>query len=441
MPQKGAMLQRENAPKGECSEGRMLQREQWKTDMEQSRRITGDLKTLLKIAVMFGATNILARNFINVFLIRSMDNILLIVGKEMLFAMVTLIAFVIGTKLLSKINVTTLMRKGALLILLYYLALLLLQNWLHLFIVPLGIVNGFGNGLYWLGFNIILTRQASDENRGTFFGLQKVFNNLSGIFIPTIAGFIIVSFTDFTGYYILFIIAVLLLVWLCLISFKIAGFKSEKQLDAIPVLKVKGNKYWDANKLYSASWGFGMTLFTQTFALFAFAITASELRMGNYNSLMAIISLFSAIWVTRTMRPKNRKNVHRVATVVYFVVLMSLGLFANEPALLMAIIGVGLVQNWGMNIAQAVKFQLSTLAEERVQYRTNRETLHTREEFLVATEFPIAMGRIAAQMLALVIAAILPLVTAYRVLIIICSVCWIFDHFVVKFKVNWFEER
>jgi len=397
--------------------------------MEKKRRLTGDAKTLLKLAAMFGATNILARNFINVFLIRAMDNILLIVGKEMLFAMVTLIAFLVGTKLLSRMNVTTILRKGVVLILLYYLALLVLQNWLQFFIVPLGIVNGFGNGLYWCGFNILLTRVANDENRGTFFGLQKVFNNLFGIFIPTIAGFIIVSFTDFTGYYVLFVTALLLLACLFFTSFKITGFKSEKQLDPLPVLKVKGNKYWDASKMYSASWGFSMTLFAQTFILFAFAITGSELRMGNYNSLMAIISLFSAIWVTRTMRPENRKKIHRVATIVYFAVLMSLGLFATELVLLIAFIGIGVVQNWGMNVSQGVKFQLSTLAEGE----------YTREEFLVATEFPIALGRILGQMLALGVAAVLPLVTAYRVLIIICSLCWVFDHLIVKIKVNWFE--
>ena len=397
--------------------------------MEKTRRITGDAKTLLKLAAMFGVTNILARNFINIFLIRAMDNILLIVGKEMLFAMVTLVAFLIGTKLLSKFNVTTLMRRGVVLILLYYLALLLLQHWLRFLVVPLGIVHGFGNGLYWFGFNILLTRVANDENRGTFFGLQKVFNNLFGIFVPSIAGFIIVSFTDFTGYYLLFIIALLLLGCLFFTSFKITGFKSEKQLDAIQVLKVSGNKYWDASKMYCASWGFSMTLFHQTFALFAFAITASEFRVGNYNSLMSVISLISAIWVTRTMIPQRRKKVHRIATIIYTTVLMSLGLFANEFVLVMAFIGVGIVQNWGMNISQSVKFQLSTLAEGE----------YTREEFLVATEFPIALGRIAGQLLALLIAAILPLVTAYRVLIMLCSLCWIFDHLVVKFKVNWFE--
>jgi len=110
-------------------------------------------------------------------------------------------------------------------------------------------------------------------------------------------------------------------------------------------------------------------------------------------------------------------------------VLMSLGLFATELVLLIAFIGIGVVQNWGMNVSQGVKFQLSTLAEGE----------YTREEFLVATEFPIALGRILGQMLALGVAAVLPLVTAYRVLIIICSLCWVFDHLIVKIKVNWFE--
>ena len=397
--------------------------------MSLANNITGDTRSLLKLTIIYGAAGVLAGKFINIFLIRAMDNIMLIIGKNMLFALATLIAFLLGTRLLSKISVTTVLRMGIGSILVYYLAILLLQNWLNFLIFPLGIINGFGTGFYFCAFNILLGRLASDENRGTFFGLQKVFSNLFGIFIPTLAGFIIISFTDFTGYYFLFVAAIFLLIYTIFLSFKITGFKSEKQLNPLPVLKVKGNKYWDANKLYSMSWGFSTNIFMQTFTLFAFAITASELRMGNYSSLMAIISLLSSLWVTKKINPSNRKKIHLLATVIHFLVLLNLGLFATEWTLLVAFIGVGIVQSWGMNISQSVKFQLSTLAQGD----------YTQEEFLVAAEFPLALGRILGQITALLITAIMPLEIAYRMLILICSVFWIIDHLIVKMKVNWFK--
>ena len=216
--------------------------------MEAIKGITSDARFLLKIVILFSTGGTLASKFLNVFLIRATGSITLIVGQSILFATATLLAFLLGTKLLAKINVTTVLRVGIFLILLYYLMILIFQNWISFFLIPLGIVNGLGNGFYWCAVNILLGRLVSDENRGKFFGLQKVFGNLFGIFIPTISGFVIISFANFTGYYMLFSAAVLLLLCTVFLSFKMTGFTSENQLDALPILKVKGNKYWDANK-------------------------------------------------------------------------------------------------------------------------------------------------------------------------------------------------
>jgi len=397
--------------------------------MDDRRKITGDTRKLLFLSILYGLSGMLAAKFINIFLMRTMDNIMLVIGKNMLFALITLVSFLIGTRLLSKISVTSVLKIGVGLILIYYGMLLLLGPWLHILIVPLGMVNGLGNGFYWCAFNVLLARLATDENRGQFFGLQKVFNNGLGIFIPTVAGFVIVSFTDFTGYYFLFGSAILLLVATLLLTSRITGFKSDKQLNPLPVLKVKQNIYWKTNVWYSICWGFGGNIFMQTFTLFAFAITASELRIGNYSSMMAVVSLLSAIWVTKKIRPQNRKQVHLTGTIVYASVLASLAIFANELALIVAFLGVGAVQSWGMNISQSVKFQLVTLAEGDF----------TREEYLAAAEFPLALGRILGLTTALVMTVIFPLTTAYRILMVICGLCWIVDHLIVQKHIQWFK--
>ena len=393
--------------------------------------IFGDAKILLKIVILFVAGNSFAGGFLNVFLLQATGNIVLIVGQNVLFAATLLVAFLAGTRMLTKYNVTTIMRMGIVFTLIYYLMILLLQNWIGMLLVPLGIVHGIGSGLYWCALNILMARVIDDESRGKFIGIQQIFGNSFGIFVPTVSGFIIVAFTDFIGYHILFSIAVVLLLVASALSLKLTGFKSDKQLDALPVLRVKGNKYWDATKLYSMSFGFSSHLYMQTFGLFAFIILGNELRLGNFNSVAAVISVLSAMWVTRRINIKNQRSVHLVAAVVHFLILLSLGIFANLPALVAVFIGMGVVQSWGNNLSQSVKFQLANKSEQ--------ESHHTKEEFLIATEFPIAFGRVMGLLTTLIITAVLPQLTAFRILMLICSAFWLMNHVILKKKVNWLE--
>ena len=393
--------------------------------------IFGDARRLLRIVILFAAGNAFAGGFLNIFLFQATGSIVLIVGQNVLFAATLLVAFLVGTQMLTKYNVTTIMRLGIIFTLLYYLMILLLQPWIGVLLVPLGIVHGIGNGLYWCALNILLARVVDDESRGKFFGIQQIFGNSFGIFVPTVSGFIIVAFTGFTGYYILFAVAVILQLVAVFLSFRIQGFKSEKQLNALPVLAVKGNKYWMATKLYSMSFGFSTHIFMQTFVLFAFAVLDSELQVGNFNSVTAIISVLSAMWITRRISMKNQRQVHLVGAIIHFIILFGLGVFANIPALIVVFIGIGVVQSWGNNISQSVKFQLANKSEE--------DSHHTKEEFLIATEFPIAFGRVVGLLTTLVIAALLPEITAYRILMLICSVCWLANHLILKQQVNWLE--
>jgi len=388
-----------------------------------------DAKTLLKMIVLFTAGGTLANIFMNIFLIRTTDSILLILFTAISFAIATLASFLWGTHLLSKVNVTKIFRMGIFATWIYFLLLLVLQNFIRQLIIPLGIINGIGTGLYWCGFNLLLNRLVDDDNRGRFFGLQNVFSNLIGIFIPSVSGFVIVLFDDLTGYYILFACAVCMLFIAFMLSFKLKGFKSNQVLKPLKALRKKGNIYWDTNKWYSLSWGFGQNIYMQIFILLAFSITGSELRLGNYQTLMAVLSFFSALLITQRINPRNRENIHLIAAIVNLIVLINLAIFANEIVLIITFIAIGIVSTWAQNISQASKFQLALLSEDEF----------TKDEYLVATEFPLALGRILGLVTALFVVAILPEFLAYRLLIFLTSFFWIGNHIMIKKKTNWLK--
>jgi len=104
----------------------------------------------------------------------------------------------VGTRLILKINLTTILRIGIISIIVYYLCILLLQENTAIFIIPLGIFNGIGQGLYYFSFNL-LVGQIVGEEQGRFFSFQQTFGYVFDVILPFISGIIIANFTTVTG--------------------------------------------------------------------------------------------------------------------------------------------------------------------------------------------------------------------------------------------------
>lgn len=391
------------------------------------KRLSKETKFLLIVGMLYLAGTSIAMTFVNVYLVRVTNNINIIIIQNIINYASLLLAFITGTKLISKINIKTILRIGIVSTSVYYLCILLLKENTSIYLIPLGIFNGVGQGLYYFSYNLLTGKLVKENEQGGFFSFQQTLSYIFGVITPSVSGFIIAYFTKLTGYYILFSFAVILFILGSIIACKLSDFTLNNNIQLFSVLRLKGNIYWNTNKYYSFSNGVRESIYNQIFTVFAYTIITNEQIIGNFNSLMAIIGIFSSVFIASKFNRSNQEKFHFIASVVYFISFLLLGITKTKIFLLMAYIVLGIVYCWNSTIFQSVKFQLSSIAKNGF----------SQYEYIVASEFPIALGRIVGLCISLYLCATVPLSIAYSFLIIFNGSLWLIDHIIIKKSVNW----
>ncbi|MCD7949930.1 MAG: MFS transporter [Erysipelotrichaceae bacterium] len=393
------------------------------------KQLLKETKYLLMIGMLYLAGTNIAMTFVNVYLIRLTNNIGLIIIQNILNYTALLLTFIAGTKLIHKLDLKVILDIGIISTSLYYLSILLLQKNASSLLIPLGIFNGVGQGFYYFSFNLLIGKLVNENEQGRFFSYQQSFSYIFGVITPSISGFIIARFTTLIGYYILFSFAILLFVLGMTISKNISPFSENRNIRMIEALKVKHNKYWDTLKYYSFSNGIRESIYNQIFTVFAYAIINNEQIIGNCNSLMAFIGIISSVCIASQFNRNNQKKFHLVASMIYFVTCILLGTIKSVTTLIIFYILMGLIYCWNNTIYQSMKYQLSNFSA----------TTLTPYEFITASEFPIALGRITGLTLALILCQFMNTIHAYGLLMIIDGSIWLIDHIVIDKKVQWLE--
>lgn len=391
--------------------------------------ISKETRYLLLVGMLYLAGTNIAMTFVNVYLIRLTNNIGFIIIQNILNYTALLLTFITSTKLIHKLDLKVILDIGIISTSLYYLSILMLQKEASTLLIPLGIFNGIGQGFYYFSFNLLIGKLVSENEQGRFFSYQHSFSYIFGVITPSVSSFIIARFTTLTGYYILFSFAVLLFVLGMMISRNIGPFNENKDIRMIEALKVKHNKYWDTLKYYSFSNGVRESIYNQIFTVFAYTIINSEQIIGNCNSLMAFIGIFSSICIASHIIRNNQKQYHLIASIIYFVICVLLGATKSFIMLVIFYILMGLIYCWNNTIYQSMKYQLSNFAA----------TTLTPYEYITVSEFPIALGRITGLSFALILCQLMTPINAYGLLMIIDGSIWLIDHVVIDKKVQWLE--
>jgi len=396
-------------------------------------RLTKESKFLLTVGILVTAGMMVANTFVNVFLLRATEgNVGLIIIQSAINFVALLVAFVSGSKLLSKISITTFLKIGITSMAFYFIAVLILQNNVAIFLIPLALFNGLGQGFYWFSTNLLVAKIIKEREQGRYFGFQQTTGSIFGVITPAISGFIITRFTDLTGYYLLFGTALLLFVLGIFMIKHIPGFTSETKIHIYDVLKLKGNRYWNACKSYTFVVALNSSINNQIFMLFAFLIFTNEGVMGNLLSATAIITIFSSFWFAKISRRENQQPFYFVTAVSSTVIYILLALFPYVPIFIAALVIFAVTRNWATVILQSLIFQLTSRAKG--DYKQN--------DYLVAIEFPMALGRVVGMAIALLLIHLIASdIHVYRILFIVIAIAWILEYIIIEKKIKWFRDE
>lgn len=78
-----------------------------------------------------------------------------------------------------------------------------------------------------------------------------------------------------------------------------------------------------------------------------------------------------------------------------------------------------------------MKYQLSEIAKNG----------YTQYEYIVSSEFFIALGRMTGLVFALVLCSVMSLRNAYGLLMIFDGSLWLMDHYIINKKVQWLTKE
>ena len=390
-------------------------------------------KLLLSVAMLSVAGMSVANTFVNVFLIRATDgNITMMLLQNIVHFVTLLVAFVSGSKLLTKISITWIFRFGVIAMSLYYIGILIAQDDVGSFLIPLGIINGLGGGFFALSLNLLVSKTVSENEQGRYFSYQQMAGFIFGVVTPVLSGFIITRFADLTGYYFLFAISIIFFILSAVMIRGIKGFTVERKMQIFKVLQLRENKYWEASKYFSFFMGFRLSIEGQITMVFAFLILANEQIIGNISSVSALIAVISSLWFAKTLTAEKEKSFYFVTAILMLIMNITLALFPNRYILMIVWIGFAAIRNWGDTIYRTMLFKLTDRAKGGFE----------QSEYLVAVEFPLCFGRVVGLTTALAITFVIQMgLIAYQILFVMVGISWIIEYSVVQIKIKWLRNE
>lgn len=270
-------------------------------------------KWLLVINTLFAVASALSNTFLNIYFWKLLQGLQQIALYNFFIFLFTALGYVAAGFFAKRSDRLYTLRIGIGLLALFYVLILILGINVGTLYLPLGCLLGFGNGFYWLSYNVLVFEVTEPETRDEFNGANGfLFAMASGV-APMVAGQVL-SRLPGNGYQILFLLSfgfffsavfftrsLELRVGSPTFDLK-AGFRPEQHL-----------QLWRRTLTTSFCLGFREGVLAFLPFLLVFLVTDSELLAGRYLWMTAVASLLSYYFVKRYLTFERRTRFVTVA--------------------------------------------------------------------------------------------------------------------------------
>lgn len=245
--------------------------------------------------------------FFNIYILKIVNNDLSFVIKYNLFGV--LVEFIICYTILKFINsknAKIIYKASFPLLILNILALLVFKENIVKYIFLFKILERLSEVCYSMPYELIVIGSNNDKTMSSFIANINILSSIATILTPVFSGFIIQQFS----YYILFIILIIETLIIIVISFKIKDFTvNDKKLELKEFFKrVKNTKH--LQEIYKCMFYRRISsqgAITELLPIILFLRLGTEMNLGTYNSVFAIISIASL----QLLKIINNKNIEK----------------------------------------------------------------------------------------------------------------------------------
>lgn len=330
-------------------------------------------KILLVISSLFTLAIGLSNIFVNIFLWKSSNDLIVVAGYNLTHYIFVPAAFIAAGWISKKRNGVWPIRMGVVFFVLFFILILLLKDRTVTYAYLLGILFGIAAGFYWLAFHVLSFEFTSIDNRDTFNGIDGAVVGLCNAAAPLTASYIINRYP--AGYTIVFALSLGLFVILTLVTLLLRAEHCKRKFE---LKKVFGSNSEDWSRLRKSigAWGMRDVVIIFLISVLAFKTTGSEWQVGKLSLYTYLISSIAFLLVQRFVKPKRRKLSVYLGAFFMFAAVWGLILGMGLPALLFYVIIDAAFMPFFIVPISSASFNIINRSHEediRVEYIINRE--------------------------------------------------------------------
>ncbi len=358
-------------------------------------------RLVIAIGAVFTLASTMVSTFANVYLLEFTGSLLVMTLYAIFrYGSIAISAYV-AARLSTRIRFSYIMSMGllfitsAVLTLLGVKSLIESERWL-VFIV--GSIWGMGEGFFWISLNTIIQSSTSLESRMRFISINGVLANFTTIVAPFLSAFILSMFSvELSGYYFMFVLAIVLFVVTAVLSFSLVG--DSRSSFSLRHMFDGRDRDWSRILLAQYMWGVREAATVSLVGLVIYDILGNSSVYGNFLGFFAIMATLMHYFSGKLIHDKNALGVITIASIGVLVSGWSLLLM---PSLLGVLI-YGVLYNLSLPLASN---GFSGMCMGVIYKYREKENLLGRS---LARELMIGAGRISGLVLVVVISLILGL--------------------------------
>lgn len=257
--------------------------------------------------------------FFNIYILKIVNNDLSFIIKYSLFGVVAnLIIGYIILRLINSKNASIIYKSSFPLLILTIALLLIFKEEIVKYIFIIKLIESIAEMCYSIPYELIIIGSNNNKTMSSFVANVNILSGVATILTPIFSGFIIQKFS----YYMLFIILIIEALIIIGVSFKIKDCTvSDKKLEIKKFFNITRNKKYiqDIYKCMFYRRISSQGAMTELLPIILFLRLGTEMDLGTYNSIFAIISILS-LQVLKIINNKNiRKGFYPYLAILIFV--------------------------------------------------------------------------------------------------------------------------
>ncbi len=282
--------------------------------MEQENR-----KYIAKISFLRKFIRVFFNLFFNIYILKIVNNDLSFIIKYTLFGVLAefILCYII-LKYINSNNAKNIYKASFFLLILSILALLVFKENIVHYIFIFKILEKLAEVCYSMPYELIVIGSNNNNTMSSYIANINILASIATILTPIFSGFIIQKFS----YYILFVILILETFIIVAISFKIKDFTvSNKKLELKKFFKITKNKkhIQDIYKCMFYRRISSQGAITELLPIILFLRLGTEMDLGTYNTVFAIISIISLQILKILNNKKIKKDFYPYLAIIIFL--------------------------------------------------------------------------------------------------------------------------